>query len=353
MKKMVLSAKLDFLHNYANNQFKDAKGLHLNSSDWKTFIHVKNADYYSFIQNGTIVFNTESAISGENYTQPVKLKNFKKLEPLILLMFLCKISENEIKHFLSLFLSVDHVRTFCQCKAFQFWGPHYNLTKIGSAYGPGELRPPIIRDPKQKNYVCKHLWMVLNNYNSHINEFSSGILPYYRRFFGINSPTGVDRLRKMLGIKGVKKVIEQAIIDLNKLGDANLTSLFNSLTRESMNNIYDFFDATKKQAMKKFVKETPSSIEEAKDNEGVLPSEEIQKADYLPDEIEKIEPVAKKEEIEKETKETTEIKPQQDTHEIKPQDLDEFINFDDDDIQEMIDNAGALSKKVITKKRVI
>lgn len=304
MKKFILSAKLDFLINYSKHLYKDSKGLHLNSKDWEAFIHVGPPHYYDFLRNGTIEFFTKSKISGQTYRQPVKLTNFKRIESSLLLLFLAKVPEESIAKYISLFLNSDHVKLFCECPAFQFWGPHYNLTKMKSAYGPGEIREPNIRDKKRKNVVCKHLWLVLSEYNTLTLKIANGLIYYYKRFFGIASPTGVDRIKKTIGIKGMKKVIEQAIVDLNKINSNILSATFKQLSKDKLNDIFN--DGVK-------VKQKPTKPEPV-----VEPKPEVK----------------------------PEPKPEQ--KKIEPD--SEIPNFTDEEIDDMINNAGALRSKKIKSK---
>jgi len=236
-KSILIAAKIDYLIDYAKKQFKDYRGLHLNSKDWEAFINIGTAQFYSFIINGIIKFYTVSSISGKRYDQIFKLTEFKLIEPVILLLFLTGQDIEKIIDYIAKFLSLTEVKVFCPCESFQFWGPHYNLTKIKSAFGPGEIRPPDIRDPKRNNLVCKHLWVVLRMYEKYVREFAKGMIPYYKRQFGINSPTGVERLKKTLGMKGFKKVVEQAVKNLHKINNEELLNTFNSLTDNHLQEI--------------------------------------------------------------------------------------------------------------------
>lgn len=120
-----------------------------------------------------------------------------------------------------------------------YWGSHYNLTELDSIYGPPEIRFPKIRDPKNNNIVCKHLWIVLSNYPKQIHDFAKNMIPYYKRYFGITSPTGIERTKKQLGIKGLKQVVMQGTKDLNKLGNKELLDIYNKLTEGKLNEIYN------------------------------------------------------------------------------------------------------------------
>jgi hypothetical protein len=233
----ILSAKIDYLIDYAKKQFSTSKGLHLNSTDWKSFITVGTPLFYSFLINGTIKWHTTSAISGERYDQLIKLSDFKKLEAPILLMFLTNVPDADISRFIAEFFSSTEAKIYCPCPSFLFYGSAYNLTQIKSKYGAGESRPPIEKDPDQKNLVCKHLWLLLQSYPAQINKFSTSLIPYYKRYFGLTSPTGVERTRKQLGEKGVRRVIEQATIDLNKIKDNDLTNIYSNLVKGRIDKV--------------------------------------------------------------------------------------------------------------------
>ncbi len=230
MSNTLLSAKLDYLLNYAKKQYSVRKGLHLNSKDWESYVDVKSAMFYTFLTNGTVQFLTKSKLSGKSYKQYVKFVDFKKFEPALLLLFLIDTPEDKINNFLKTFLQYGEVKLFCEDPSFLFWGSKYNLTQIKSCYGPGENRPPDIRDPSRNFLVCKHLWLVLERFEKNITEFIRELLPYYRAAFGLQSPTGLERLKKNLGDKGLKRVIEEAIKNINKLKSDEVKKLFNELT---------------------------------------------------------------------------------------------------------------------------
>lgn len=239
MKHILIAEKMQYLIDYSKTQFNQNKGLHLNSADWKSFITLGTPLYYSFLINGIIKYNTKSSISGKRYEQIIKLSDYKKMEAPLLLLFLLETDEQTIIDYISLFLTVSEAKLYCPCDAFLYWGSHYNLSELDSIYGPPEIRFPKIRDPKNNNIVCKHLWIVLSNYPKQIHDFAKNMIPYYKRYFGIGSPTGIERTKKQLGIKGIKQVVMQATKDLNKLGNKELLDIYNKLTEGKLNEIYN------------------------------------------------------------------------------------------------------------------
>ena len=239
MKHILIAEKMQYLIEYSKNQFNQNKGLHLNSADWKSFITLGTPLYYSFLINGIIKYNTKSSISGKRYEQIIKLSDYKKMEAPLLLLFLLETDEQTIIDYISLFLTVSEAKLYCPCDAFLYFGSHYNLSELDSIYGPPETRFPKIRDPKNNNIVCKHLWIVLSNYPKQIHDFAKNMIPYYKRYFGITSPTGIERTKKQLGIKGIKQVVIQATKDLNKLGNKELLDIYNKLTEGKLNEIYN------------------------------------------------------------------------------------------------------------------
>lgn len=68
------------------------------------------------------------------------------------------------------------VELSCTCKAFQYWGPAYNLTQKAAKVGRIENRPPDTRDPSRVNYLCKH---IIAAYDVFKNELISNL---YKEF---------------------------------------------------------------------------------------------------------------------------------------------------------------------------
>lgn len=297
-KGLILAAKIDYLHSYANKQFSDQKGFKLNSKDWKAYVNVKNQNFYSFLKNGSIEFTTKTTTSGQTYKQHIQLKNFKRLESILFVLFICKIPDDKIGDFLKLYMSSEDVNIDCSCEAFSKWGPHYNLTKIDSNYGEGEFRPPEVRDKTNLNLVCKHLWIVLNNYVEQVGLFAVNLIPYYKRYFNVESVSGVERIKKQMTNKGFKKIFQQTFVELSKINNSELMQMYNDLFKKSINEINKFASET-----------APNEPEE-----------------------EKIEDEAKNEnESENLDKETTEP-------------------YDEEFNEDLIDNSGALSAKRILRK---
>ena len=64
------------------------------------------------------------------------------------------------------------------CPAFHYWGYKYKAWKMG--YGlEKELRRPVIRNPHEKGYVCKHLFLVLQTFPFYAKELASKFGKYW------------------------------------------------------------------------------------------------------------------------------------------------------------------------------
>lgn len=272
--KYLLAAKLDFLINGSRQQYSISRGLHLNSKDWKSYVHLKTKLFYNFLKNGTIEFTTQSDISGEKYIQHLKISEFKKLEPILFLLLVLKIPENDIINFIKVFMLNSEARLACSCPSFLYWGAKYNLTQLKSCYGPGETRPPDERDPHRKFLVCKHLWVVLDNFENDIEKFIKDLLPYYIRFFGLQSPLALDRMIKRMNKKYVVNLIEKAKKNVNSLNSNELKSLFDNLTRNKMNDLYKVFNVQNKEEQLKEQQQEQQSKEETKVEEVEVKEEE-------------------------------------------------------------------------------
>lgn len=109
-----------------------------------------------YVKNQTIMFKTRSAEYDGNkitYTQRVyieeasfenvvKARNFNEIERI---------------------MRDGGLKVHCNCPAFTFWGYKYKAWNMG--YGlEKEFRRPIIRNPYNKGFVCKHLYLVLETF---------------------------------------------------------------------------------------------------------------------------------------------------------------------------------------------
>ena len=56
------------------------------------------------------------------------------------------------------------MKCFCTCKAFQYQGIAYNLTKMKSKIGAAENREPNIKDPERNHKACKHIAKVFQRF---------------------------------------------------------------------------------------------------------------------------------------------------------------------------------------------
>jgi len=66
------------------------------------------------------------------------------------------------------------------CPAFHYWGYKYKAWKMG--YGlEKELRRPVIRNPYEKGYVCKHLYLVLQTFPFYAKELAAKFGKYWEQ----------------------------------------------------------------------------------------------------------------------------------------------------------------------------
>lgn len=237
MKKPIVAAELEFLIEYAKNQFAESFGLHLNSSSWKPYIKVGKPVFYKFLIDGIVQFSTKTSTSNKKYNQTVKLMDYKKIEPALFVLFLLKLSDEEISNFISEYLMYANAKIRCDCPAFGFWGPAFNLTHLQSIYGLPEKRPPRIRDKKRENLICKHLWLVLETFESNIKYFAKGLLPYYKRMFGLYTDTDIDKTIRKFNDKQIRKLVEDASISLTESKNKTLTDKFIKLTENKINDL--------------------------------------------------------------------------------------------------------------------
>lgn len=259
MSNVIVAANMDYLINYAKQQFSRHFGLHLNSADWGPYIWTSDATFYKFLANGVIQFRTKTkpydGKDNHKYRQVVRLAQQRLIQPSLLILFLLQIPQDDIIEFISLFFSHTRVELFCNCPALKYWGGKYNLTKINSMYGPREYRVPNIRDPQQKNFVCKHLWMILLKYETEIRGFAKFVIPYYRRALGVATPSSVLRLTKQLGPVEIKKLVSKSMTTIAKTRSQELINEYKSLIDGKIDELLNLSDvANKMQKMKVDVK---------------------------------------------------------------------------------------------------
>lgn len=98
-----------------------------------------------------LIFKTRSATNPREitYTETIELKDldYAMLKDM-------KFSDVES------FVLNSGIKVHCDCPAFHYWGYKYMAWKRG--YGiQREVRPPIIRNPFERGFLCKHLYLVL------------------------------------------------------------------------------------------------------------------------------------------------------------------------------------------------
>lgn len=66
------------------------------------------------------------------------------------------------------------------CPAFHYWGYKYKAWRMG--YGlEKELRRPVIRNPHEQGYVCKHLYLVLQTFPFYAKQLASKFGKYWEQ----------------------------------------------------------------------------------------------------------------------------------------------------------------------------
>lgn len=145
-----------------------------------------------------------------------------------------------------------------------FWGFHYILTQRGSAYGKGEHRPPNIRNPYRKGIVCKHLWVILNEFPNLSNQLAKELLPYYKRMFGIQSLGGIKRFKKKIGEKGIRDIYLKSLEQVKKMEAPKVLESYNKIMSNKKDNILNMV-----RDPDKIPENKPSNIKVNKDEEFV------------------------------------------------------------------------------------
>jgi hypothetical protein len=85
---------------------------------------------------------------------------------------------NELKKLMWDIVENGEINIYCSCDAFLYWGYSYISTKKRYNYpSQRENRPPDIRNPEQRNSICKHLSLTLKNMdNNRIHGFVAEVL---------------------------------------------------------------------------------------------------------------------------------------------------------------------------------
>lgn len=85
-----------------------------------------------------VIYTERIALSDLNVDEILKAKKFRDIE-------------NMIKN--------GNIKIYCSCPAFHYWGYKYMAWKGG--YGlEKETRRPVVRNPQERGYVCKHLYAI-------------------------------------------------------------------------------------------------------------------------------------------------------------------------------------------------
>lgn len=229
----ILSANFNTLYNITKKQFSESKGLHLNSKDWKPYIKTGVAEFYNFLISGIIQTTTTTKTNNNTYDQIIQFDKYKDAENSLLLMFLLNIEESKIIEFLATFLYNTRTRVYCSCPAFKFWGFEYLLTRMNSVYGPGEYRYPIERNPNKEGIFCKHLWVISESLQNKKIKFATGLIPFYKKAFGLNNITRYNKYKKSLGKNGILEIHEAAKEDIINTKNKTILKVFNSIITDS------------------------------------------------------------------------------------------------------------------------
>lgn len=233
MAQIIEAIKFEDLMNEANTQYSVNRGLHLNSSEWQSYVDLKDLNIFNFIVTGTIATRTYSAHTKKNYYQGFKNTDFKKIELIAFYLFICKINNQIISDFLAKVMHLSNWRIHCNCDSFLYWGWKYKLTKLNSVLGPGESRKPKrnnVNLMNEDNIVCKHLWVTINKLSDNMSLFISKLIPYYKKMYGFSKNYNENDLLKSIGSKGFKKAYTDCKIVLASM-DIEVRNLFDKVTR--------------------------------------------------------------------------------------------------------------------------
>ena len=232
----ILSANFNTLYDLSQKQFAHSSGLHLNSSDWRPYIKPGKAKYFDFLLTGVMRTTTKTKTNNKSYQQAIQFSEYKRAENSLLLLFLRDVPEKEIIEFLATFLYNTRTKCFCTCPAFKFWGFEYILTRKNSVLGPGEYRYPVVRNPYKNGVLCKHLWIIFERLKKKQLQLAEGLVPFYRRAFGVDNPSKFKRYKyKELGARGIKEVFAAAKEDIEWTKNAKIRDIFSTLSNKYLN----------------------------------------------------------------------------------------------------------------------
>lgn len=231
------SSDFSTLYDLSQKQFAHYLGLSLNSKDWKAYIEPGKARFYNFLLNGVIKTTTETTINNHKYRQIIQFSDYKKLENMLLLLFMNDVPEKEIINFMATFLFNTTVKVRCNCPAFQFFGYEYILTKMESIYGRGENRPPVEKNRFQEGVFCKHLWIIAESLNKKNIQLAERLVPFYKRCFGISSRKNLEKLKNSLSPIFLVKIFEKAKKDVDKTNKNAVKNEFETIASKYLTDI--------------------------------------------------------------------------------------------------------------------
>jgi len=123
------------------------------------------------LPNGSVTFLVPSqSLKGRYYTNVVKFKDWDAI---------ARDSEMKAMDRARLLISDSDIEVLCTCPAFLYYGYKYILTQYDAAISK-ENRRPVIRNPRERGSVCKHLDRVLKV----LPFYASDIASYISKNFG-------------------------------------------------------------------------------------------------------------------------------------------------------------------------
>lgn len=235
--RAVLAEDFNTLHKLSQKQFAKSLGLHLNSKDWKAFIDPGQAKFYNFLLNGIVKTTTVTKTDNEEYKQIIQFRDYKILENSLLLFFLCDVPQTVISEYMATFLYNTTAKVYCNCPAFKFWGYEYILTRKSSVYGPGEYRPSNEKNPHNEGVFCKHLWVVSDSLCNKKIQLANGLVPFYKRAFGLVSPSMLSKVKNETSIIKLQEIFEKSKTDADSTRDPSIKEAFHRITEQYLKDI--------------------------------------------------------------------------------------------------------------------